>query len=42
MQDGTKVDIEVNVAPFVAWPERSLFYLGKMYVGQIEIGRAHV
>ena len=29
MQDGTKVDIEVNVAPFVAWPERSLFYLGK-------------
>ena len=38
MQDGTKVDIEVNVAPFVAWPERSLFYLGKMYVGQIEKG----
>ena len=38
MQDGTKVDIEVNIAPFSAWPERSLFYLAKMYIGQIEKG----
>lgn len=38
MKDGTKVDIEINVAPFMAWPERSLFYLGKMYIGQIEKG----
>ena len=38
MRDGTKVDIEVNIAPFSAWPERSLFYLAKMYIGQIEKG----
>lgn len=41
MKDGTRIDIEVNVAPFMAWPERSLFYLGKMYIGQIEKGERY-
>lgn len=42
MKDGAKVDIEINVAPFLAWPERSLFYLSKMYAGQIESGEKYM
>lgn len=38
MRDGSQVDIEIQVANFKAWPERSLFYLCKMFSDQIKEG----
>lgn len=31
--------MEIQLSPFRLWPERSLFYLGKMYVGQFQKGK---
>lgn len=38
LNNNTQIDIEIQVSPFPLWPERSLFYLGKMYTDQIEKG----
>lgn len=34
----TQIDIEIQVASFPLWPERSLFYLSKLFVGRIAEG----
>ena len=36
--DGTQTDLEMQVVQFDFWPNRVLFYLGKMYTGQIKRG----
>ena len=33
-----QINMEMQVAPFELWAERSLFYLGKMYIDQIKEG----
>lgn len=33
-----QIDLEIQIAPFPAWPERSVFYLARMYAGQIQKG----
>lgn len=38
MRDNTQIDIEMQVSPYDCWPERTLFYLSKMFVSQIESG----
>ena len=38
MNDGTQVDIEVQVCPFKLMAERSLYYWSKMYSEQLEKG----
>ena len=37
----TQIDIEIQVSPFPLWPERSLFYLAKMFTDQIEKGEGY-
>ena len=34
-----QIDLEIQIAPFPAWPERSVFYLARMYTGQIRKGQ---
>lgn len=34
-----QMDLEIQIAPFPAWPERSVFYLARMYAGQIRKGQ---
>lgn len=34
-----QIDLEIQIAPFLSWPERSVFYLTKMYAGQIKEGQ---
>lgn len=34
----TQIDIEIQVAAFPLWPERSLFYLSKLFAGRISEG----
>ncbi|MDD3221218.1 MAG: Rpn family recombination-promoting nuclease/putative transposase [Clostridia bacterium] len=41
MENGTQIDIEIQVEAFKAWPERSIFYLGKMFCEQIEAGQSY-
>ena len=41
LADGIQMDIEMQVLPFEAWTERSLFYLCKMYAGQIKKGEPY-
>lgn len=36
--DGTQLDMEMQLISYDYWTERSLFYLGKMYVDQIHEG----
>ena len=36
--DGTQLDLEMQVEYFVSWDKRVLFYLAKMYTGQIQRG----
>ena len=36
--DGTQMDLEMQVEYFVSWDKRVLFYLAKMYTGQIKRG----
>ena len=38
LENGTQLDMEIQIAPFALWPERSLFYLAKIYVDQIQEG----
>ncbi len=38
MEDGTKINMEMQVAYFQFWPNRILFYLSKTYTGQIKTG----
>lgn len=37
----TQMDIEIQMMSFPQWPERSLYYLGKMYVDQIKEGEEY-
>lgn len=39
MNDQTKIDIEIQLAEWKVWADRSLFYLSKMYVEQIAPGQ---
>lgn len=34
-----QIDMEIQLSPFKLWSERSMFYLGKMYVGQFQKGQ---
>ena len=38
LNDGTQIDIEVQVCPFKLMAERSLYYWSNMYSGQLEKG----
>ena len=39
LHSGSQMDLEMQVAPFELWAERSLFYLSKMYLEQIQEGQ---
>ena len=41
MKDGTKIDFEMQVLPFIFWTKRSLFYWSKMFAGQIKKGDSY-
>lgn len=41
LQGGIQIDIEMQVLAFTYWTERSLFYLSKMFSGQIEAGDSY-
>lgn len=41
LTDGAQVDIEIQVAPYKMWPERSLFYLCKMFCDQMRAGDSY-
>lgn len=41
LEDGTQMDIEMQVAYFEYWDKRVLFYLGKMYSDQIRKGDSY-
>lgn len=36
-----QIDMEIQIAQFSLWPERSLFYLSKIYIEQIKSGEEH-
>ncbi|HJD04437.1 MAG TPA: Rpn family recombination-promoting nuclease/putative transposase [Candidatus Mediterraneibacter caccogallinarum] len=38
LEDGTKMNMEMQVSYFDCWTNRVLFYLGKIYTGQIKEG----
>lgn len=38
LEDGTQMDIEMQVEYFAFWDKRILFYLAKMYTGQLQRG----
>lgn len=37
----TQIDMEIQVASFPLWPERSLFYLSKLFAGRISEGDSY-
>ena len=39
MNNHTEIDIEIQLSPLRVWADRSLFYLSKMYIEQIEEGQ---
>ena len=41
LNNDTEIDIEINLNRFDAWPKRSLFYVAKMYTGQINPGDSY-
>lgn len=41
LKNGTQTDLEMQVAQFDFWPNRVLFYLGKMYTDQIKEGESY-
>ena len=41
MNDDTKIDIELQVRPQKYWIKRNLFYLAKMYTGDLGIGQKY-
>ncbi|MCI9251620.1 MAG: Rpn family recombination-promoting nuclease/putative transposase [Lachnospiraceae bacterium] len=40
-QSRKQMDLEIQLAPFPLWPERSVFYLAKMYTGEIQKGESY-
>ena len=38
LEDHTEIDIEIQIAKFKAWADRTLFYLSKMYSDQMMKG----
>ena len=38
LADGTRIDLEMQIAYFAHWEKRILFYLGRMYTGQLQKG----
>lgn len=41
MEDGTQIDIEMQVAYFAHWEKRVLFYLSRIYAGQLGKGEPY-
>ncbi|MDD6441311.1 MAG: Rpn family recombination-promoting nuclease/putative transposase [bacterium] len=41
LSDGTQMDLEMQVEYFAFWDKRVLFYLAKMYTGQIQRGNGY-
>lgn len=41
LKDGTQIDLEMQVALFNFWANRSIFYLSKMYTSQIKSGESY-
>ena len=41
LNDNTEIDIEVQLSKLAVWAERSLFYLAKIYVDQLEPGDSY-
>ena len=41
MKDGTKIDFEMQVLPFIFWTKRSLFYWSKMFTDQVKKGDSY-
>ena len=39
MNDDTEIDIEIQLVELKVWADRSLFYISKMYVDQIQAGQ---
>ncbi len=37
----SQMDLEIQLASFPLWPERSVFYLAKMYTGKIKKGQSY-
>ncbi len=37
----SQMDLEIQLAPFPLWPERSIFYLAKMFTGEIHKGESY-
>lgn len=38
LKDGTRINIEMQVAPYPLWPERSLYYWSRMFADQLHEG----
>ena len=41
LEDGTQMDLEMQVEYFAFWDKRVLFYLAKMYTGQLQKGEGY-
>ena len=41
MSDGEQIDMEMQVGPYEFWEERTLFYMSKMYIDQINAGDSY-
>lgn len=41
LMDGTQIDIEMQVAYFAHWDKRVLFYLSRIYAGQLKKGESY-
>lgn len=41
LKDGTQIDMEMQVMYFAYWTNRVLFYIGKMYTGQLKKGESY-
>ena len=41
LADGRQLDLEMQAVPFTSWEERTLFYMCRMYTGQIHKGEKY-
>ena len=41
LTDGEQIDMEMQVGPYEFWEERTLFYMSKMYIDQINAGDSY-
>lgn len=41
LSDGEQIDMEMQVGPYEFWEERTLFYMSKMYIDQINSGDSY-